>query len=226
MMVLQDRVDAGERLAAVLRDTLTPTERQADNAIVLGLPRGGVPVAHAIAKGLQLPLSIYIVRKVGVPGHRELAMGAVASGGVRVLNRDVIENLRIPTAVVDEVTASELAEVSRREAHYGVTSGSLDLRGKTVIVADDGIATGATMRAAIAAIRQQAPARLILAVGVAPPETCAALTPLVDQLHCLIQPENFGSVGMWFGDFTQVSDETVTRLLGGGGEQKAVDRRQ
>lgn len=216
MVVLQDRVEAGEQLAVVLRASLAPGERQADSAIVLGLPRGGVPVAAAIARQLQLPLGIYIVRKVGVPGHRELAMGAVASGGVRVLNRNVIENLDIPAATVDAVTAAELAEIRRREEYYGITSSTMDLHGKTVIVADDGIATGATMRAAIAAIRQQAPARIILAVGVAPPETCDALTPMVEQLHCLVQPEKFGSVGMWFADFTQVSDETVTRLLGEG----------
>lgn len=213
MRLLRDRVDAGEQLAEALIAHLSPLDQVATPVVVLGLPRGGVPVAYVIARRLRVPLGVYIVRKVGVPGHKELAMGAVASGNVRVLNEDVIRSLEIPEGLIAEATAAELAEIARREEHYGIADRPLPLTGSTVILVDDGIATGATMRAAIAAIRQQRPARIVVAVGVAPPETCEALAPLVDGLVCLIRPDYFGSVGMWYADFAQVSDEEVCALL-------------
>ncbi len=183
------------------------------DVLVLALPRGGVPVAYEVARALGAPLDVFVVRKLGVPGHEELAMGAVATGGVRVLNEDVVRGLRIPDPVIDAVTAVEREELERRERLYRGDRPSPDVRGRTVILVDDGLATGATMHAAIKALRQQQPARIVVAVPTAAPETCAALRREVDDVVCAITPEPFYSVGLWYEDFSQTSDEEVRELL-------------
>jgi len=180
---------------------------------VLGLPRGGVPVAYEIAQALHAPLDVCVVRKLGVPGQPELAMGAIALGGVRVLNEEVVASLAIPESLIATVVAKEMQEAERRERLYRSDRPPLDLASKTVILVDDGVATGATMRAAIVALRTQKPAKVIVAVGVAPPETCATLAQEADEVVCLLQPEGFWSVGLWFADFAPTSDEEVRILL-------------
>lgn len=182
-------------------------------ALVLALPRGGVPVAHEVARELGLPLDVFIVRKLGVPGHEELAMGAIASGGVRVLNRQVIDDLGLPDEAIEAVTADELNELQRRERLYRTHRPSPDLRGRTVILVDDGLATGSTMRAAVAAVREQAAARVIVAVPVAPPDTCDMLAGQADEVICPLRPHNFEAVGQWYEDFAQTTDEEVRTLL-------------
>jgi predicted phosphoribosyltransferase len=204
----QDRSDAGRRLARALGSFA-----RRNDVMVLGLPRGGVPVAYEVARALEAPLDVFIVRKLGVPGHEELAMGAVASGGVRVLNEEVVSALQIETAVVDEVTDSERHEIQRREREYRGDAPAPDLSGRVVILIDDGLATGSTMMAAVRALRQRNPARLIVAVPVAASETCAALRPEVDEMICLQTPEPFYAVGLWYEDFTQTSDAEVKELL-------------
>ena len=201
-----DRRDAGRRLAAAL------TRLKGTDAIVLALPRGGVPVAYEIAAALDLPLDVFIVRKLGVPGHRELAMGAIASGGARVLNQDLIDDLRIPARAVEAVVAEEERELRRREQQYA-SQRRVPLEGRTVVLVDDGLATGATMRAAILAVRQQKAERVIVAVPVGAPPTCADLAHEADELICLREPEFFGAVGQWYRRFDQTSDDEVTALL-------------
>lgn len=201
-----DRRDAGRRLAAAL------TRLKGTDAIVLALPRGGVPVAYEIAAALDLPLDVFIVRKLGVPGHRELAMGAIASGGARVLNQDLIDDLRIPARAVEAVVAEEERELRRRELQYA-SQRRVALEGRTVVLVDDGLATGATMRAAIRAVRQQKAERVIVAVPVGAPSTCADLAHEADELVCLREPEFFGAVGQWYRRFDQTSDDEVTALL-------------
>lgn len=201
-----DRRDAGRRLAAAL------TRLKGTDAIVLALPRGGVPVAYEIAAALDLPLDVFIVRKLGVPGHRELAMGAIASGGARVLNQDLIDDLRIPARAVEAVVAEEERELRRRELQYA-SQRRVALEGRTVVLVDDGLATGATMRAAIRAVRQQKAERVIVAVPVGAPSTCADLVHEADELVCLREPEFFGAVGQWYRRFDQTSDDEVTALL-------------
>jgi putative phosphoribosyl transferase len=181
---------------------------------VLALPRGGVPVAYEVARALGAPLDVFLVRKLGVPGHRELAMGAIASGHVRVLNRDIVGQLGIPPEVIDRVAALEEQELARRERAYRGDRPPLDLRNQTVILVDDGLATGATMRAAVAALRQQGPARIVVAVPAAAAETCAAIAEEVDEIVCAETPRPFYAVGLWYEDFGETTDEEVRRLLG------------
>jgi putative phosphoribosyl transferase len=203
-----DRREAGRVLAERL-------QHQADGGkvLVLGLPRGGVPVAYEVAGRLRAPLDVFVVRKLGVPGHNELAMGAIASGGVRVLNQDVIAMLAIPGRVVDEVTAREREELARREAAYRGQRPPPEVQGRTVILVDDGLATGATMRAAAVALRQLGPERLVVAVPVAARETCELLRDEVDEIVCAATPQPFVAVGAWYDDFSQTTDEEVRALL-------------
>ncbi len=204
----RDRVEAGQTLAAAL----AAWREQAD-VLVLALPRGGVPVAYEIASALALRLDLMLVRKLGTPGHKELAMGAIASGGVQVLNDDVIRHLHIPPAAIDAAVQEEVLELQRRDLAYRGERPAPAVAGQRVILVDDGLATGATMRAAIAAVHQQAPARIVVAVPVAPVETLAMLRPLVDQLICPLAPEPFFSIGQWYLDFAQTTDEEVKTLL-------------
>lgn len=208
--VFSDRVDAGRQLAARLK---TFSDRQ--DVIILALPRGGVPVASEIAQALHVPVDVFVVRKLGVPGHRELAMGAIASGGVRVLNDEVVQSLAIPDNAIDAVAAEEQRELERRERAYRGTRRLPEIRGRTVIIVDDGLATGSTMRAAVAALRQQNPARIVVAVPVAPPSTCRELQAEADDVVCLATPEPFSAVGLWYRDFTETSDAEVRDLLSG-----------
>ena len=207
-MIYRDRIDAGKQLAARLSDYANR-----DDILVLALPRGGVPVAYEVAKALHARLDIFLVRKLGVPGHEELAMGAIATGGVRVLNDDVVDYLRIPGEVIDAVAADELRELERRERAYRGDRPEPKVRGKTVILIDDGLATGSTMRAAVKALRQQDPARIVVAVPVSAPETCDEYRMGVDEIICGKTPEPFMGVGMWYRDFSQTTDEEVREIL-------------
>jgi putative phosphoribosyl transferase len=207
-MLFRDRTEAGKRLAEQLTEYA-----DRDDVLVLALPRGGVPVAFEVAKELNVPMDIFLVRKLGVPGHEELAMGAIASGGVRVLNEDVVNYLSIPGEVIDRVAASELRELERRERAYRGDRPQPDVRGKTVILIDDGLATGSTMRAAAAALRQQQPARIVVAVPVSAPQTCDEFKMEVDEIVCAVTPEPFHAVGLWYEDFSQTTDEEVRDLL-------------
>src|SRR5262245_8866357 len=183
------------------------------DVLVLALPRGGVPVAYEVARVLGAPLDVFLVRKLGVPGYEELAMGAVATGGVRVLNDEIVSGLRIPGYVIDAVAARELQELGRRERLYRGGRPAPDVRGRTVILVDDGLATGATMQAATKALRQQQPARIVVAVPTAARETCEALRPEVDDIVCATTPEPFQAVGYWYEDFSQTTDDEVRGLL-------------
>jgi predicted phosphoribosyltransferase len=183
------------------------------DALVLALPRGGVPVAYEVARALGAPLDLFIVRKLGVPGYEELAMGAVATGGERVLNDDVVAGLRIPDYVIEAVAASEQQELARRERLYRGERPPPDIRGRTVILVDDGLATGATMLAAIKALRQQRPARIVVAVPTGSPETCEQLKKEADDVICATTPEPFHAVGLWYEEFSQTTDEEVRDLL-------------
>jgi putative phosphoribosyl transferase len=205
----RDRVDAGRLLAGELCEF---ARRQ--DVIVLGLPRGGVAVAFQVAAALGVPMDVLIVRKLGVPGHHELAMGALASGGVCVLNADVIAELGITEEELRSATTRERLEVERRERLYRGGTPSPDLRGRTVIIVDDGIATGATARAAIDAVYAQAAKRVVIAVPVAPRETCAELAPRVDEFVCMMAPERFIAVGSWYEEFSECSDDTVREFVG------------
>ncbi len=204
----RDRTEAGQLLAS----RLAAYAQRAD-VLVLALPRGGVPVAFEVARALPAPLDVVIVRKLGVPGHSELALGAIASGGTRVLNEEVVRSLGIPEAVIDQVTAREQRELERRERLYRGERPAYVVRGHTTILIDDGMATGATMRAAISAVRQQQPARVVIAIPVAAPATCEELVALVDELVCISRPEAFLAVGLWYEHFTQTTDEEVHNLL-------------
>jgi putative phosphoribosyl transferase len=184
------------------------------DVIVLGLPRGGVPVAKEVATALDAPLDVFVVRKLGVPRREELAMGAIASGGVRVLNEDVVRSLRIEPAVIESVAAAETRELARREDLYRGTRPPLDLAGKVVILVDDGLATGSTMRAAIEAARRHDPAEVVAAVPVAAPSTCQSLRSLADEVVCAVTPRNLYAVGQWYRDFEQTSDADIADLLG------------
>jgi predicted phosphoribosyltransferase len=203
---------------------LTPYADRSD-VLVLALPRGGVPVAFEVARALHVPLDVFLVRKLGVPGHEELAMGAIASGGVRVLNDDVVRALRIPEDVVDLVAADEERELERRERSYRGDSPAPVIRGRTVILIDDGLATGSTMRAAIAALRQQAPARVVVAVPVGAPETCAEFQDEADEAICAEMPDPFYAVGVWYQNFSQTTDDEVRDLLRRAATERAHGRR-
>ena len=184
------------------------------NVIVLALPRGGVPVAYEVAQALKVPLDIFVVRKLGVPGYDELAMGAIATGGIRILNPRVVDYLDISNDVIDLVAAREERELQRRERLYRGTGPALDARARTVIIVDDGMATGSTMRAAVRALRQQQPEKIIVAVPVGARETCESFGKEVDTMCvCAITPEPFDGVGLWYRDFEQTSDEEVQQLL-------------
>ena len=206
--LFQDRKDAGRQLAA----KLTQYTNRPD-VVVLGLPRGGVPVAFEVAQALNAPLDVFLVRKLGVPGHEELAMGAIGSGGVRVLNEAVIQALNIPPSVIKAVAEREQQELDRRERIYRDGRPPLDLDGKTVILVDDGLATGSTMAAAIKGVRAQRAAQVVVAVPTAALETCELLESIVDDIICAETPEPFFGVGMWYADFSQISDEAVRALL-------------
>lgn len=204
----QNRMEAGRILASKLM-----IYANREDTIVLALPRGGVPVAYEIAAALNLPLDVMIVRKLGVPGHEELAMGAIGSGGMRVLNRSVIESLRIPPDSLEAVEKRESLELMRREATYRGNRQPIPIRGKTVILVDDGVATGSSMRVAVSALREQRAGRIIVATPVAPPTVRWEMEALVDDFVALIMPEDFFGVGEWYEDFTQVPDDTVYDLL-------------
>lgn len=204
----RDRSEAGRRLAAALEGYAGRR-----NLLVLALPRGGVPVGFEVARALKAPLDVMLVRKLGVPGHEELAMGAIASGGVRILSDDVIAAFGITDRVIAAVAAQEQEELDRREKLYRDNRPSPLIRGRTVILVDDGLATGSTMRAAGLAIRAQNPEHLVVAVPVAPAETCAALRREVDDVICAASPEPFFAVGNWYEDFSQTSDAEVHELL-------------
>jgi putative phosphoribosyl transferase len=204
----QNRVDAGRQLAARLR-----LYANHPDVLVLALPRGGVPVAYEVAQALNAPLDVCLVRKLGVPGHKELAMGAIASGGVRVLNYDVVSWLGISGTTIDAVAARELRELQRRDRLYRGDQPQPEIRDRIVILVDDGIATGSTMRAAITVLKRQDPARLIVAVPVAPPQTYDALRSEVDDVVCLMTPEAFYAIGVWYEDFSQTTDDEVRDLL-------------
>jgi putative phosphoribosyl transferase len=207
-MIFRDRTEAGKYLATKL---LSYKDRQ--DVLVLALPRGGVPVAFEVAQELRVPLDIFLVRKLGVPGHEELAMGAISTGGVRVLNEDTVNYLRIPEHIIDAIAARELKELKRRELAYRGSRPEPDVKGKTVILIDDGLATGSTIRAAAQALRKQQPARIVVAVPVSAPETCDEYRIGVDEIICAVTPEPFLGVGMWYLDFSQTTDDEVRDLL-------------
>jgi putative phosphoribosyl transferase len=207
----RDRVEGGRLLAAALEEYAGRTD-----VLVLALPRGGVTVAAEVSRHLGAPLDVILVRKLGVPGHEELAMGAIASGGVRILSQEVIAALGIPDRDIAAVAAAEEDELERREQAYRGVRMPPTVGGKTVILVDDGLATGSSMRAAAVAIRSQGPRRLVIAVPVGPAATCAEMATQADEVVCLRTPEPFRSVGEWYEDFGQTTDEEVRRLLRAG----------
>lgn len=205
----RDRIDAGRLLAERLLDYA------GDDPIILALPRGGVPVARQVADRLDAPLDVFLVRKLGVPGHQELAMGAIAAGGVIAVNQDVIDQLGIPRPVIDEVAARERVELDRRAASYRRGRTPPEVKDRTVILIDDGLATGATMEAAILALRTQEPSRIVVAVPVGALDTCQRLRTVADDVVCLATPEPFRAVGLWYEEFSQTTDREVVAALGG-----------
>ena len=207
-MMFRDRYEAGEALAEHLREFAARPD-----VIVLALPRGGVPVGHVVARELGVPLDVFVVRKLGTPGQVELAMGAIASGGVRVLNADVVESLGIPEWAIEQVARQEQEELERRERQYRGDRLPRDVRGKTVILVDDGLATGSSMRAAAAALRKAGAARIVVAVPVASRATCDQLREEGNEVVCATTPEPFYAVGQWYKDFAQTTDEEVRELL-------------
>ena len=206
--VFRDRHHAGR----VLARRLTGYAKR-PGVLVLGLPRGGVPVAFEVAQALQAPLDVFVVRKLGVPGHEEYAMGAIAAGGMRVLDHEVLRTLGISDTQVEAVVRAEQRELERREQLYRGDRPPLVLRGRTLIVVDDGLATGSTMRAAVQALRLEQPARIVVAVPTAAADTCERLRDEADEVVCASTPEPFRAVGLWYEDFTQTSDEQVHALL-------------
>jgi len=208
MRAFKDRHDAGERLAQAL-------QRYAERAdvIVLSLPRGGVPVGYEIATRLGLPLDVLVVRKLGLPGHAELAMGAIASGGIQVIDRPVVTAMHVSREAFDAVVRAEHRELLRREREFRGERAPLEVRGKTVLLVDDGLATGSTMLAAIEALRTRAPNAIVVAVPVASPRTCEAIRSKADGLLCLVTPNDFYAVGLWYEDFSQTTDDEVRDAL-------------
>ncbi len=207
-MIFPNRTDAGRRLALRLRDYANRKD-----VIVLGIPRGGVPVAFEVARMLKAPLDVLVLRKLGVPGHEELGFGAIASGGIRALNSEIVEALRISPRDIEDVTNREGKELKRREHAYRGSRPPLNIKGRTVILVDDGIATGSGMRAAVDALRQMKPAQIVIAVPVAPASSCNDLRAEGNNLVCLAMPEPFYGVGQFYYDFSQVSDQEVNELL-------------
>jgi len=210
-----NRAEAGRRLAEKLEQYAGR-----DDVIVLGLPRGGVPVAYQVAQRLGVPLDVFIVRKLGVPGFEELAAGAIASGGVRVLNEDVLRALPNADEIIESVTAKETAELERREKSYRDDRPAPELRDRVVILVDDGLATGATMHAAVKALRQRDVAKIVVAVPVGPPDTCREFEDEADETICATAPEFFQAVGQYYEDFSQTSDEEVRDLLSRAAEDR------
>jgi putative phosphoribosyl transferase len=207
-MIFRDRADAGRQLAARLTRYADRTD-----VLLLALPRGGVPVAYEVAKELKAPLDVFLVRKLGVPGHEELAMGAIASGGIRVVNEELVHYLGIPDEVVDAIAAVEQQELERRAEAYRDDRLPPDIKDHVVILIDDGLATGSTMRAAATSLRLQKPRRIVVAVPVSSPETCDEFRREVDEIVCAVTPQHFQGVGLWYDDFSQTSDEEVRELL-------------
>lgn len=207
-MLFRNRSGAGRILAGKLA-----SYADRPDVLVLALPRGGLPVAFEVAQELHAPLDVFLVRKLGLPGQEELAMGAIASGGTRVINEEVVGTLKIPDDVIETVANEEQQELNRRESEYREGRPPPDVRGRTVILVDDGLATGSTMRAAVAALRQQGPARIVVAVPVGAPDTCAELERVADEVVCVQTPQPFNAVGAWYEDFRQTSDEEVRDLL-------------
>lgn len=203
-----DRADAGKRLASELASYANRRD-----VVVLALPRGGVPVAFEVARQLRAPLDVFVVRKLGVPGHEELAMGAIASGGTRVVNQDVVRQLGISTSTFEQVASRETLELSRREREYRGDRPPVPVQGRTVLLVDDGLATGATMMAAIEALRRQDPARIIVAAGVGAADTCATLSGVAEGCVCTLRPPWLDAVGRWYQDFSQTTDAEVRDLL-------------
>jgi putative phosphoribosyl transferase len=220
-MIFENRNDAGKQLAARL------TQYAGEDTRILALPRGGVPVAYEVAMKLHAPLDVFVVRKLGAPGREELAIGAIASAGIRVLNEETIAVLGTDDATIEAITRREIEELSRREAMYRDNLPAQDVSGRTVILIDDGLATGASMQAAIAALRRRAPRAIIGAVPVAPAETCTQLARYADVMVCVATPRPFRGVGAWYSDFRQVTDEEVRELLVAAAqfENAAHDRR-
>jgi predicted phosphoribosyltransferase len=207
-MIFQNRAEAGQQLASRLGEYANR-----EDVIVLGVARGGVPIAFEVARALNLPLDIFVLRKLGVPGHEEVAFGAIGSGGVRVLDRQIVESAGLSQLVIEFVTRAERAELARREQIYRGGRPPLDVRGKTVILVDDGIATGSSLRAGVHAVRQMQPAAIVIAVPVAPRSTVNRLRREVDDLVCVETAERFYGVGQFYRDFSQVSDDEVNALL-------------
>ncbi len=208
MSLFNDRVDAGRKLA---KDLLKYANRS--DVLILALPRGGVPVAFEVAKELNVKMDVFIVRKLGVPGNEELAMGAIASDNIRVLNEDVVMSFQIPERVIDMVAENERKELERRERAYRGDRPKPEIEGSTVILIDDGLATGATMRAAAAALKTKNPAKIVIAVPTAAPDICEIFRKEVDEIICLATPEPFYGVGAWYEDFSQTTDKEVCELL-------------
>jgi putative phosphoribosyl transferase len=208
MMIFKNRADAGRKLAARLM-----RYANRDDVLVLALPRGGVPVAYEVAKELKAPLDVFLVRKLGVPGHEELAMGAIAAGGMRFINHELVNYLGIPDEVIDAIAAVEQRELERRAVTYRNDRPQPEVTDRIVILIDDGLATGATMRAAVASLRLQKPRRIVVAVPVSSPETCDEFRSEVDEIVCVVTPPHFQGVGLWYDDFSQTSDEEVRDLL-------------
>ncbi len=204
----RDRRDAGRQLGERLRPKV-----KGERVVVLALPRGGVPVGYEVAEALDAPLDVFLVRKLGAPHNPELAMGAIATGSVQVLNEDIVQALAVPREVIHEVAARELEELRRRERLYRGDRPRPPIDGRTVVLVDDGLATGASMRAAIEALRVLGPERLVVAVPVAPEETCKRLAVSVDAMECLLTPTPFGAVGLWYEQFAQTTDDEVRALL-------------
>jgi len=217
----QDRFDAGRHLAMRLSQY-----SNRDDVVILALPRGGVPVAFEVARALKAPLDVFLVRKLGLPGYEELAMGALASGGVRVINQDVVGQFRVAQHVMDAVAAEQERELERRERTYRAGRERLDVSGKTVILIDDGLATGSTMRAAVQALRLSEARKIVVAVPVGAADTCQNLRDEADEVVCAESPEDFTAVGRWYIDFTQTTDEEVCELLNRAAHERRVERLQ
>ena len=207
-MLFEDRFEAGRQLASELGEFANRND-----VVVLALPRGGVPVGHEVAMALHAPLDVFVVRKLGVPGQEELAMGALAPGGITVLNREVVEGLGIAPETINEAAAREGHELERREREYRNGRPAVEVQGRTVILLDDGLATGSSMRVAAAAIRKKDAAHIVVAVPVAAPSTCAEFAAEVDRVFCAVTPEPFWTVGQWYRNFAQTTDEEVRELL-------------